>query len=76
MTIILFVGSGCRNCEDIAMSFLVANATSAPPLWVKGSTLHNHAYIWIRILTHTHTHICAALSLYLGCLVNPFCFVV
>ncbi|CAM6042985.1 unnamed protein product [Sphagnum compactum] len=25
-----------RNCEDIAMSFLVANATSAPPLWVKG----------------------------------------
>lgn len=25
-----------RNCEDIAMSFLVANATSAPPIWVKG----------------------------------------
>lgn len=25
-----------RNCEDIAMSFLVANATGAPPLWVKG----------------------------------------
>ncbi|KAJ7296914.1 hypothetical protein O6H91_Y090800 [Diphasiastrum complanatum] len=25
-----------RNCEDIAMSFLVANATSAPPFWVKG----------------------------------------
>ncbi|WOL01986.1 hypothetical protein Cni_G10705 [Canna indica] len=25
-----------RNCEDIAMSFLVANTTSAPPIWVKG----------------------------------------
>ncbi|KAG5053033.1 hypothetical protein AAZX31_02G239400 [Glycine max] len=25
-----------RNCEDIAMSFLVANATGAPPIWVKG----------------------------------------
>ncbi|KAL2920545.1 Glycosyltransferase family 64 protein C4 [Bienertia sinuspersici] len=25
-----------RNCEDIAMSFLVANATAAPPIWVKG----------------------------------------
>ncbi|KAL7147839.1 hypothetical protein ABFS83_06G135700 [Erythranthe nasuta] len=26
-----------RNCEDIAMSFLVANATGAPPIWVKGN---------------------------------------
>ncbi|XP_021842091.2 glycosylinositol phosphorylceramide mannosyl transferase 1 [Spinacia oleracea] len=25
-----------RNCEDIAMSLLVANATAAPPIWVKG----------------------------------------
>ncbi|EPS61759.1 hypothetical protein M569_13037 [Genlisea aurea] len=25
-----------RNCEDIAMSFVVANATGAPPVWVKG----------------------------------------
>ncbi|XP_019149649.1 PREDICTED: glycosyltransferase family 64 protein C4-like [Ipomoea nil] len=25
-----------RNCEDIAMSLLVANTTSAPPIWVKG----------------------------------------
>ncbi|WOL08383.1 hypothetical protein Cni_G17136 [Canna indica] len=25
-----------RNCEDIAMSFLVANTTRAPPIWVKG----------------------------------------
>lgn len=25
-----------RNCEDIAMSFLVGNATGAPPIWVKG----------------------------------------
>lgn len=25
-----------RNCEDIAMSFLVANATGIPPIWVKG----------------------------------------
>lgn len=28
-----------RNCEDIAMSFLVANATGAPPIWVKGNIL-------------------------------------
>lgn len=26
-----------RNCEDIAMSLLVANTTSAPPLWVHSS---------------------------------------
>ncbi|XP_024515339.1 glycosyltransferase family 64 protein C4-like [Selaginella moellendorffii] len=25
-----------RNCEDIAMSFMVANLTNAPPIWVKG----------------------------------------
>nr|CAB3471380.1 unnamed protein product [Digitaria exilis] len=25
-----------RNCEDIAMSFLVANATGVPPIWVQG----------------------------------------
>ncbi|MCO5551962.1 hypothetical protein L7F22_005469 [Adiantum nelumboides] len=25
-----------RNCEDIAMSFLVANVTGGPPVWVKG----------------------------------------
>ncbi|PSS33132.1 Glycosyltransferase family 64 protein [Actinidia chinensis var. chinensis] len=25
-----------RNCENIAMSLLVANATDAPPIWVKG----------------------------------------
>ncbi|XXG85842.1 hypothetical protein AAC387_Pa11g0858 [Persea americana] len=25
-----------RNCEDIAMAFLVANATGVPPIWVKG----------------------------------------
>ncbi|KAL5199576.1 hypothetical protein ABZP36_020779 [Zizania latifolia] len=25
-----------RNCEDIAMSFLVANVTGAPPVWVQG----------------------------------------
>lgn len=25
-----------RNCEDIAMSFLVANLTGAPPIWVQG----------------------------------------
>lgn len=30
-----FVRDG-RNCEDIAMSFLVANITGAPPIWVKG----------------------------------------
>ncbi|KAD7480276.1 hypothetical protein E3N88_03412 [Mikania micrantha] len=26
-----------RNCEDIAMSFMVANATNAPPIWAKGN---------------------------------------
>lgn len=26
-----------RNCEDIAMCLLVANATNGPPVWVKGS---------------------------------------
>ena len=26
-----------RNCEDIGMSFMVANVTHAPPMWVKGS---------------------------------------
>ncbi|KAI3793195.1 hypothetical protein L1987_35810 [Smallanthus sonchifolius] len=25
-----------RNCEDIAMAFMVANATNAPPIWAKG----------------------------------------
>ncbi|OAY48204.1 glycosylinositol phosphorylceramide mannosyl transferase 1 isoform X2 [Manihot esculenta] len=25
-----------RNCEDIAMSLHIANATGAPPIWVKG----------------------------------------
>lgn len=25
-----------RNCEDIAMSLLIANATGAPPIWIKG----------------------------------------
>lgn len=28
-----------RNCEDIAMSFLVANVSGAPPIWVKGKIL-------------------------------------
>lgn len=31
-----FVASN-RTCEDIAMSFIVANATGAPPIWVKGT---------------------------------------
>ncbi|XP_039134455.1 glycosyltransferase family 64 protein C4 [Dioscorea cayenensis subsp. rotundata] len=26
-----------RNCEDIAMSLLIANASGAPPVWVKGN---------------------------------------
>ena len=25
-----------RNCEDIAMQFLIANVTSLPPIYVKG----------------------------------------
>lgn len=28
-----------RNCEDIAMSLHIANATGAPPIWVKGNDL-------------------------------------
>ncbi|CAA6655126.1 unnamed protein product [Spirodela intermedia] len=30
-----------RNCEDIAMSFLVANETASPPVWVKGGFVWN-----------------------------------
>ena len=26
-----------RNCEDLAMSFVVANITRRPPIWVRGS---------------------------------------
>ncbi|XP_073125785.1 glycosylinositol phosphorylceramide mannosyl transferase 1-like [Henckelia pumila] len=43
-----------RNCEDIAMSLLVANASGTPPIWVKGkiyeigssgiSSLKGHSY--------------------------------
>lgn len=43
-----------RNCEDIAMSLFVANATGSPPIWVKGkiyeigstgiSSLKGHSY--------------------------------
>lgn len=32
----IFLIFHARNCEDIAMSLLVANATGAPPIWVKG----------------------------------------
>lgn len=35
-----------RNCEDIAMSFLVANVTGSPPIWVKGKW-----YIWTKLCT-------------------------
>lgn len=31
-----------RNCEDIAMSFLVANATGAPPIWAKGNFIEKY----------------------------------
>ncbi|RWW79211.1 hypothetical protein BHE74_00012511 [Ensete ventricosum] len=34
--ICLLIYGLCRNCEDIAMSLLVANVTQAPPIWVKG----------------------------------------
>lgn len=33
----IFLIFRARNCEDIAMSLLVANATGAPPIWVKGN---------------------------------------
>lgn len=35
----------CRNCEDIAMSLLVANATSAPPIWVKGKCFASFPWV-------------------------------
>ncbi|XP_002964004.2 glycosyltransferase family 64 protein C4 [Selaginella moellendorffii] len=51
-----------RNCEDIAMSFLVANVTKAPPIWVKGrvveigssgiSSLTGHSHRRSRCLNH------------------------
>lgn len=34
-----------RNCEDIAMSFLVANVTDAPPIWVKGNYIIVYKYL-------------------------------
>lgn len=34
-----------RNCEDIAMQFLIANATSLPPIYVKGH-LDDLGAIW------------------------------
>ena len=38
-----------RNCEDIAMSFLIANHTGAPPIWVQGEW----APFWIsEVLAH------------------------
>nr|CAD1830449.1 unnamed protein product [Ananas comosus var. bracteatus] len=33
------VFSCCRNCEDLAMSFLSASATGAPPIWIKDKWL-------------------------------------
>ncbi|XP_074281923.1 glycosylinositol phosphorylceramide mannosyl transferase 1-like [Silene latifolia] len=33
-----------RNCEDIAMSMLIANSTSAPPIWVKGKIYEIGSY--------------------------------
>ncbi|KAL9240404.1 hypothetical protein vseg_014629 [Gypsophila vaccaria] len=33
-----------RNCEDIAMSLLVANSTSAPSIWVKGKIYEIGSY--------------------------------
>jgi len=33
-----------RNCEDLAMSFLVANATDAPPTWFRASYLDYGQY--------------------------------
>lgn len=32
-----------RNCEDIAMSFLVANTTGSPPIWVQGKLIKRSA---------------------------------
>lgn len=34
-----------RNCEDIAMSFLVANTTGSPPIWVQGKLNVLHAFL-------------------------------
>eukprot|EP00897_Mesotaenium_endlicherianum_P007218 jgi/Mesen1/6524/ME000332S05531 len=42
-----------RNCEDIAMSYLVANATSAPPIWVQ-SRLRDYGKIGI---SSQHRHL-------------------
>lgn len=37
----------CRNCEDIAMSLLVANATGSPPVWVKGNAMIIYAFCYV-----------------------------
>ena len=48
MSLIEWFSISYRNCEDIAMSMLVANATSAPPIWVKGSCLY---LSWCKFVT-------------------------
>jgi hypothetical protein len=42
-TIKQFIDDG-RNCEDIAMQFLVSNITSLPPIYVKGH-LNDHGVL-------------------------------
>ncbi|CAJ1952568.1 unnamed protein product [Sphenostylis stenocarpa] len=43
-----------RTCEDIAMSLLVANATGAPPIWVKGKIYEIGASGISSLRAHSH----------------------
>lgn len=60
-----------RNCEDIAMAFLVANATGSPPVYVRSPGLRdlgqgvrkvlNKNNLVLPLLLHLETHtICIA----------------
>ncbi|KAH7286817.1 hypothetical protein KP509_32G023500 [Ceratopteris richardii] len=53
-----------RNCEDIAMSFLVANATQGPPIWVKGKS-YEIGTIGISSLTGHSEHRTACLNMFM-----------
>lgn len=51
--LMILVWSLCRNCEDIAMSFLVANTTNSAPIWVKGEC---PVYLLFFIFDYLATH--------------------
>ena len=43
-----------RNCEDIAMAFAVANATGAPPEYVRAPSLRDLGQGLFKVRRHSH----------------------